>query len=121
MPPVIDVWLHAAATACLIAAVVTVTLWIIGPRGPSNRARMYRAIWALAALASIPASAVATFAFPPDVSTLIACAVATSATCFYSALTLATAAQSAHPRQSFVAAAVMLVFAVAVSLTGALT
>lgn len=118
MPSVIDLWLHASALACLIAAVVTVTLWVIGPRGPSNRARMYRAIWALAALASIPASAIAVFA-PSTVSALFAAALASSATGFYAALTMATAAQSAHPRQSYIAAGVLLVFAVAA--TGALS
>ena len=114
MPSVIDLWLRASALACLIAAVVTITLWIIGPRGPSDRARMYRAIWALAALASIPASAIAVFA-PSTVSATIAAALASSATGFYVALTLATAAQSAHPRHSYVAAGVLLVFVLVVT------
>lgn len=110
----IELWLHASALACLIAAAVTVTLWIIGPRGPTNRARMYRSIWALAALSSIPASAVTLFA-PSTTPAPIAAALASSATGFYAALIMATAAQSAHPRQSFIAAGVMLAFALAVT------
>lgn len=118
MLTVIEFWRHAAAMACIMASAITVTLWIIGPRGPNDRARMYRAIWALMALGILPLAVMATLA-AADRSDVMATLIAASMTLVYAALTFATAAQSAHPRHSFIGASVLMLFAVAA--TGVLT
>lgn len=114
----IEFWRHAAAMACIMASAITVLLWIIGPRGPNNRARMYRSIWALMALGILPLAVVVSLApaARPAIATVL---IATSLTCIYAALTFATAAQSAHPRHSFIGAGVLMLFAIAT--TGVLT
>lgn len=118
MPTVVEFWRHAAAMACILASSITVVLWIVGPRGPNNRARMYRAIWALLALGILPLAIVVTLA-AAERSDAMTALIAASMTLVYAALTFATAAQSAHPRHSFIGASVLILFAIAA--TGVLT